>query len=103
MFDLLLIINGVKKFMGNAHTHADKTISKRGLTVQVKPGRDEKENKSNLEHALRSLKRLVLAEGLTKELREKEYFETKGQKRRKAKKDAVRRYDKLRRQNADKV
>lgn len=87
--------------MSNAHTHADKTISKRGLTVQVKPGRDEKEQKSNLEHALRNLKRLLLSEGLTKELREKEYYESKGQKRRKAKKEATRRYEKLRRQRQD--
>lgn len=75
----------------SAHRNADKSTSKKGLTVEVRPGRDEKESKANLEHAIKLLKRRVMQEGLIRDLRKNEYHETKGQIRRRKHEEAVRR------------
>lgn len=82
----------------SAHKNTDKTLSKKGLTVEVRQGRDEKEAKANLEHAIKLLKRRVMQEGLIKDLRKNEFAETKGQIRRRKHKEAVRRNAKLLRQ-----
>ena len=34
----------------SAHKNSERAVSKRGLTVEVRAGRDEKESKNNLEH-----------------------------------------------------
>ena len=75
----------------SAHKNSDRSSGKRGLTVEVRSGRDEKEAKSNLEHAMKLLKRRVMTEGLIKDLRKNEFAETKGQVRRRKQKEAVRR------------
>ena len=55
-----------------------------GLTVEVRDG--------NIEGAIRIMKKKLLAEGFFNELRERTFFESKGTKRRKAKKQATRRF-----------
>jgi len=85
----------------SAHKNADRSSGKRGLTVEVRQGRDEKEAKSNLEHAMKLLKRRIMTEGLVKDLRKNEYAETKGQVRRRKQKEAVRRNAKALRLNRD--
>lgn len=79
----------------NNHRQTDRSLGKRGLTVEVKAGRDADENKRNLEHAIKTLKRRVLQEGLVKDLRKNEYHETKGQVRRKKRNESIRRNQKL--------
>lgn len=87
----------------SAHRRGDKTVGKTGLTVHVRTGRDATEARSNLDQALRSLKRKVMQEGLTKDLRRREYFESKGEIRRRKRKDAIRRDAKARRIAAEKL
>lgn len=87
----------------SAHKNSERAVNKKGLTVEVRPGRDEKEAKNNLEHALKLLKRRVMQEGLIKDLRKNEFAETKGQVRRRKHKEAVRRNAKAARLNRDKV
>ena len=55
-----------------------------GLTVEVRDG--------NIEGAIRIMKKKLLADGFFNELRERTFFESKGTKRRKAKKQATRRF-----------
>ena len=83
--------------MGKHFKAKDSGLRKRGLTIEVRPGRDDKEAKSNLEHAIKTMKRRLLQEGMTRDVRRKEYFESKGELRRKAVKEAQRRAAKARR------
>lgn len=46
--------------------------------------------------AIKVLKKKVMKDGMLKELREREYYESKGTKRRKAKEAATRRYKRKR-------
>lgn len=65
--------------------HKDGPLKyKKGMTVTVK--------NNNVSSAISSLKRRMNDEGITKELRNREYHMTKGQKRRKAHAAAVRRH-----------
>ena len=87
----------------SAHKNSERSVNKRGLTVEVRAGRDEKEAKQNLEHAMKLLKRRIMQEGLIKDLRKNEFAETKGQVRRRKQKEAVRRNAKALRLNKDKA
>ncbi len=71
------------------------SLNKRGLTIDVRQGRDEVENKANLEKALRQFKRRVTQEGLVSDIRKNEFHQTKGQTARRKKEEAVRRNNKL--------
>jgi small subunit ribosomal protein S21 len=64
-----------------------------GLRVEV---RDNDVNK-----ALRKFKKKLADDGLLQELRRREFYESKGTKRRKAKEAAIRRYKRLRAKQAD--
>jgi len=55
-----------------------------GMTVEVR--------NDNVEKALRVLKKKLLRDGFFQELRERQFYESKGTKRRKAKDAATRRY-----------
>jgi small subunit ribosomal protein S21 len=55
-----------------------------GMIVQVRDG--------NVEKAIRVLKKKMLKNGIFQELRDRQYYESKGTKRRKAKAAATRRY-----------
>ena len=57
---------------------------KDGLTVTVRDG--------NVEKAIRVLKKKVMQAGILQELREREFYESRGTKRRKAKAAATRRF-----------
>lgn len=74
-----------------------KELNKKGLTVTLKPvyGDDfEKvsENRAKaLESAIRVLKKRMLQEGMVRDMRRKEFYESKGTIRRRRKDEAVRR------------
>ena len=55
-----------------------------GLHVEVRNG--------NVEKAIRVLKKKVIKSGLFQEIRERQFYESKGTKRRKAKAAAIRRF-----------
>ena len=57
---------------------------KEGLTVTVRDG--------NVDKALRVFKKKVIRSGLFQDLRERQFYESRGTKRRKAKAAATRRY-----------
>jgi len=57
---------------------------KDGLTVTVRDG--------NVEKAIRVLKKKVMQAGILQELRERQFYESRGTKRRKAKAAATRRF-----------
>ena len=71
--------------MGNHKYNKRKQESnKDGLTVEVRDG--------NVEKAIRVLKKKVIQNGIIQEVRERQFYESKGTKRRKAKAAATRRY-----------
>ena len=55
-----------------------------GMVVHVRDG--------NVEKAIRVLKKKMIKNGVFQELRERQYYESKGTKRRKSKAAAIRRY-----------
>lgn len=79
-----------------------KDFSKRGMSVDVKPGHTPEQQARNMENAIKTLKRRVMQEGILKELRAREYFESKGTKKRKALAEARSREAKARRLAAQK-
>jgi ribosomal protein S21 len=68
--------------------YKNRSDSARGLYVDV--------INNDITKALRKLKKKIADDGLVQELREREYFESKGTKRRKAKEAAIRRSKKQR-------
>lgn len=77
-----------------------REIRKRGLTVEIKPTGNIESDVRTLESAIRTLKRKLVQEGIIRDLRRKEYYESKGQIRRRMKLDAIRR-EKKRRSNIE--
>lgn len=77
--------------MGRHYHGNGRDIYKRGLNVDVKPASSPEGQQKALESAMRTLKRRMVQEGLVRDMRRKEYHETKGQLRRKARQDAIRR------------
>lgn len=65
----------------------------RGLAVEV--------HNNDISRALRKLKKKIADDGILQELRSREYYESKGTKRRKAKEAAIRRYKKQRVKDQD--
>jgi ribosomal protein S21 len=82
-------------FNGNGRDY-----NKRGLTVDVKPASSPEQALKNLDSAMRTLKKRVVQEGLIRDMRRKEFVETKGQIRRKKRQEAIRRAKKKTRQAA---
>jgi ribosomal protein S21 len=74
-----------------------KEVHKRGMSVDVKPGHTPDQQARNMENAIKTLKRRMMQEGVLKELRAREYFESKGIKKRKALAEARSRENKARR------
>jgi small subunit ribosomal protein S21 len=62
----------------------NKETEKDGLKVTVRDG--------NVEKAIRVLKKKVMRAGIFQELRERQFYESKGTKRRKSKAASIRRY-----------
>jgi len=62
----------------------NKETEKDGLKVTVRDG--------NVEKAIRVLKKKVMQAGIFQELRERQFYESRGTKRRKAKAASIRRY-----------
>ena len=63
---------------------AEHGLRVKGLTMKVRG--------TDVNGASRELKKLINREGLVKELRAREYYESKGTKRRREKAEAIRRY-----------
>jgi ribosomal protein S21 len=68
-----------------------RDIHKRGLAVEVKTSHNPEMALKNLDSAMRTLKRRTVQEGLIRDMRRKEFAETKGQIARKKRQEAVRR------------
>jgi ribosomal protein S21 len=73
------------------HNEKDAIIS--GLRVEVK--------NNDLGRALRKLKKKIVEDGILQDIRAKEFYESKGTKRRKAKLAATRRFQKQRAKDQD--
>lgn len=86
--------------MGQHYNGNGREIHKRGLAVEVKPAHTAEQALRNLDSAMKTLKRRAVQEGLIRDMRRKEYAETKGQVRRKKRQDAIRRSKKRNRQPA---
>jgi ribosomal protein S21 len=76
---------------------AGRDVHKRGMTIEVKQGGGPEAQARNMENAIKNLKRRMLQEGVIRDLRAHEYFESKGTKKRKALQEAVRRANKAKR------
>lgn len=77
--------------MGAHYNGNGRDIHKRGLAVEVKPAHNPEQALRNLDSAMKTLKRRSVQEGLIRDMRRKEYVETKGQIRRKKRQEAIRR------------
>lgn len=86
--------------MGQHYNGNGRDIHKRGLAVEVKPAYTPEQALKNLDSAMRTLKRRSVQEGLIRDMRRKEFVETKGQIRRKKRQEAIRRQKKKNRQPA---
>lgn len=84
--------------MGRHYNGNGRDFHKRGLTVEVKSSSSPEGAAKAVEAAIRTLKKLMVQEGTIRDMRRKEYAETKGQVRRKARQDAIRRNRKRERQ-----
>lgn len=73
--------------------HDEKNALVGGLRVEVR--------NNDVNKALRKFKKKVAEDGILQDLRKREFFESKGTKRRKEKEAAIRRYKKKRLKEAD--
>lgn len=73
------------------HNEKDALVS--GLKVEVK--------NNDISRALRKLKKKIAEDGILQDIRSKEFYESKGTQRRKAKLAAIRRYKKQRTKDQD--
>lgn len=67
----------------SSHQNPDFEINKRGFTVYVK--------NNDIEYAIKQLKKLLMNEGMHKDMKKKEFYEKPSQKRRREKAEARRR------------
>lgn len=83
------------------HFRPAKEFKKKGMTVGIRPfiSRSENDDAAKTDYgfkamdsAIRELKSRMINEGMVKELRNREYYQSKGQKRRKAKAEGIMRY-----------
>ena len=80
------------KYKKNLHKR-DKYPRDEGMTVTVRQIKDKDGNiTSDVNGALRVLKKKLMKDGFFQELRERSYFTSKGEKKRKAKAAGRRRY-----------
>jgi ribosomal protein S21 len=77
--------------VGKHYNGNGREIHKRGLAIELKPTHSPEAAAKALESAIKTLKRRSVQEGLIRDMRRKEYFETRGQIKRRAKQDAIRR------------
>jgi small subunit ribosomal protein S21 len=82
------------KYNKNFHKKKDKYMPKNeGMTVTVRQVKDKDGNvTSDVNGALRVLKKKLMKDGFFQELRERGHFTSKGEKKRKAKAAGKRRY-----------
>jgi small subunit ribosomal protein S21 len=73
--------------------HNEKDAIINGLRVEVR--------NNDINKAMRKLKKKIAEDGILQELRQREFFESKGTKRRKSKEAAIRRYKKQRAKDQD--
>jgi small subunit ribosomal protein S21 len=75
--------------------------SRHNETEAIIPGMRVEVRNNDVNKALRRLKKKLAEDGIFQDLRNKEFFESKGTKRRKAKEAAIRRYKKQRTKEND--
>jgi small subunit ribosomal protein S21 len=73
--------------------HDEKNAIISGTRIEVR--------NNDVSRAIRKLKKKIAEDGILQELRQREYYESKGTKRRKAKEAAIRRYKKQRVKDQD--
>lgn len=73
--------------------HDEKNAIINGLRVEVR--------NNDVNKAMRKFKKKVAEDGILQDLRKREFFESRGTKRRKAKEAAIRRYKKQRAKDAN--
>lgn len=73
--------------------HNEKDAIINGLRVEVR--------NNDINKAMRKLKKKIAEDDILQELRQREFFESKGTKRRKSKEAAIRRYKKQRAKDQD--
>jgi small subunit ribosomal protein S21 len=73
--------------------HDEKNAIISGTRIEVR--------NNDVSRAIRKLKKKIAEDGILQELRNREFFESKGTKRRKAKEAAIRRYKKQRVKDQD--
>ena len=77
----------------NFHRKKDKYLRDEGMTVTVRQVKNKDgTTTSDVNGAIRVLKKKLMKDGFFQELRERSYFTSKGEKRRKAKAAGRRRY-----------
>ena len=77
----------------NFHRKKDKYPKDEGMTVTVRQVKNKDgTTTSDVNGAIRVLKKKLMKEGLFQELRERSYYQTKGEKRRRAKAAGKRRW-----------
>ena len=85
--------------------YSGSVIRKKGLSVDLKPVHGEESEKTQelrnkaMDGALKTLKRRLVQEGLIRDMRRKEYFESKGQIRRRKMQEAVLKQKKQNKEN----
>ena len=72
-----------------------REINKRGLCVEVKFAATQEQAIKNMDAAIKALKRKVVQEGVIRDIKKKEYYESKGQLKRKKRAEAIKRQRKL--------
>lgn len=87
--------------MGKHYPGNGREVGKKGLTVDVKHTNHPEAMAKAIESAIKTLKRRVVQEGLIRDMRKKEYHETRGQIRRKRRQEAIRRQAKKNRLPAE--
>lgn len=77
----------------SSNKHNEKEAIIPGFRVEVR--------NNDISRAMRKLKKKIAEDGMMQELRQREYYESKGTKRRKSKEAAIRRYKKQRIKDQD--
>lgn len=74
----------------------EEQMSKHNEKDAIIPGFRVEVRNNDISRAMRKLKKKIAEDGMLQDLRQREYYESKGTKRRKAKEAAIRRYKKQR-------
>lgn len=83
---------GRKHYLKRGSTEQVDGLKLKGMTVEV---RTKRNGESDIDSAIKILKKKMNREGIPRELRKREYYESKGQVRRRKRAEAIRRHKKM--------